>query len=107
MKKPYQIESQRAVKQLEAMATDGNPAVQMMLPMAEMIGWLKKGVGELIRQAGLQVMELLMQEEVREVVGERSQRQAERTANRWGSEQVALASDFGPLRQFVLAHPPS
>jgi putative transposase len=87
MKKPYQIEAQRAVKQLEAMATDGNPAVQMMLPMAEMVGWLRKGVGELVRQAGLQVMELLMQEEVRELVGERSQRQAERTANRWGSEQ--------------------
>jgi putative transposase len=87
MKKPYQIEAQRAVKQLETMATDGNPAGQMMLPMAEMIGWLRKGVGELIRQAGLQVMELLMQEEVRELVGERSQQQAERTANRWGSEQ--------------------
>jgi transposase-like protein len=55
--------------------------------MAEMIGWLRKGVGELIRQAGLQLMDLLMQEEVREVVGERSQRQAERTASRWGSER--------------------
>jgi hypothetical protein len=87
MKKPYQIGAQRAVKQLEAMAADGNPGVQMMLPMAEMVGWLRKGVGELIRQAGLQVMELLMQEEVRELVGERSQRQAERTANRWGSEK--------------------
>jgi len=32
-------------------------------------------------------MDLLMQEEVRELVGERSQRQAERSANRWGSEQ--------------------
>ena len=50
MKKPYQIEAQRAVKQLEAMATDGNPAVQMMLPLAEMMGWLRRGVGELIRQ---------------------------------------------------------
>ena len=87
MKKPYQIETQRAVRQLEAMAADGNPAVQMVLPMAEMVGWLRKGVGELIRQAGLQLMELLMQEEVRELVGERSQRQLERTANRWGSEQ--------------------
>ena len=29
MKKPYQIEAQRAVKQFEAMAADGNPAVQM------------------------------------------------------------------------------
>ena len=86
MKKPYQIETQRAVKQLEAMAADGDPAVQMVLPMAEMVGWLRKGVGELIRQAGLQLMDLLMQEEVRELVGERSQPQAERTANRWGSE---------------------
>ena len=86
MKKPYQIESQRAVKQFEEMAADGNPAVQMLLPMAEMVGWLRKGVGELIRQAGLQLMDLLMQEEVREVVGERSQRQAERRANRWGVE---------------------
>ena len=87
MKKPYQIESQRAVRQLEEMAADGNPAVQMMLPMAEMMGWLRKGVGELIRQAGLQLMDLLMQEEVRELAGERSQRQSERTANRWGSER--------------------
>ena len=86
MKRPYQIESQRAVKQFEEMAADGNPAVQMLLPMAEMVGWLRKGVGELIRQAGLQLMDLLMQEEVREVVGERSQRQAERRANRWGVE---------------------
>jgi putative transposase len=87
MKKPYQIETQRAVKGLEAMAANGNPAVQMMLPMAEMVGWLRKGVGELVRQAGLQLMDLLMQEEVREVVGERSQRQPERTASRWGSER--------------------
>jgi putative transposase len=87
MKRPYQIEAQRAVKQLEAMTTDGNPAVQMILPLAEMVGWLRKGVGELVRQAGLQLMELLMEEEVRELVGERSHRRAERTANRWGSEQ--------------------
>jgi putative transposase len=87
MKKPYQIDAQRAVKQFEALATDGNPAVQMVLPMAEMMGWLRKGVGELIRQAGLQLMDLIMQAEVRELVGERSQPQPERTANRWGSEQ--------------------
>jgi putative transposase len=87
MKKPYQIESQRAVKQLAEMAADGNPAVQMVLPLAEMIGWLRKGVGELIRQAGLQLMDLMMQEEVRAMAGEHYQRQAERTATRWGSER--------------------
>ena len=61
--------------------------MQMVLPMAEMVGWLRQGVGELIRQAGLQLMELLMEEEVRELVGERSQPQPERTANRWGTER--------------------
>jgi putative transposase len=87
MKKPYQIESLRAVKRLEAMAADGNPSVQMVLPMAEMIGWLHKGVGELVRQAGLQLIQLLMEEEVKQLVGERSQSLPERTANRWGSER--------------------
>src|SRR2546426_10126602 len=87
MKKPYQIEAQRAVKQLEAMAAEGNPAVQLVLPMAEMVGWLRQGVGELIRQAGVQIIGLMMEEEVRELVGERSQPQVERKANRWGSER--------------------
>ena len=87
MQKPYQIEAQRAARQLETMAADGNPAVQMVLPMAEMVGWLREGVGALIRQAGLRVMELLMEEEVRERVGERSQPRPDRTANRWGKER--------------------
>jgi putative transposase len=87
MKKPYQIEIQRAVKQFEALAADSNPAVQMVLPLAEMVGWLRKGVSELVRQAGLQLMDLMMQAEVEELVGKRSQRQAERTANRWGGER--------------------
>jgi transposase-like protein len=87
MKKPYQIEVQRAVNRLEEMAAEGNPAVQMVLPMAEMVGWLRKGVGELVRQAGLQLMSLLMDEEVRQLAGERSQPQPERTANRWGKER--------------------
>ena len=87
MKKPYQIESQRAVRRLEELAADGNPAVQMVLPLAEMVGWLRQGVGALIRQAGLQLMELLMEEEVRELVGERSRPLPGRTANRWGKER--------------------
>ena len=87
MKKPYQIEAQRAVKRLEEMAADGNPAVQMMLPMAEALGWLKQGVGELIRQAGVQLIALVMEEEVRELVGERHQPQPERRVNRWGKEK--------------------
>jgi hypothetical protein len=59
MKKPYQIQSQRAVKQLETMAADGNAAVQMVLPLAEMVfflpvddGWCSGGPAEDARKCG-------------------------------------------------------
>lgn len=87
MKKPYQIEAQRAVQRFERMAAERDPAVQMVLPMAEFIGWLRKGVGELVRQASLQVMELAMEEEVREFVGARHREQHERSAYRWSRER--------------------
>ena len=87
MKKPYQIESQRAVRRFEQRVADDNAAVQMVLPMAEVMSYLRQGVGELIRQTGLQLIELVMEEEVKQLVGERSQPSAARTANRWGSER--------------------
>src|ERR1017187_9868557 len=102
MKKPYQIESQQAVKRLERMAAEGNPDVQLVLPMAETLGWLRKGVGELIRQAGLRMMELMMEEEeVRALVGERSQPQPERRANRWGTEKgyCVVMGQKGPIER--------
>jgi hypothetical protein len=52
MKNLFQTEAQQAVKQFAARAADGNPAVQMALPLAEMAGRLCKGVTELVRQAG-------------------------------------------------------
>ena len=58
----------------------------MVLPLAEMVGWLRKGVGEMIWQASLQVMDLMMQEEVRELVGERGRRQDLRRRDRKGPE---------------------
>lgn len=87
MKKPYQIEGQRAVKRLEQMMAEGDPAVQMVLPMAEAMAWLKQGVGALIQQAGVQLLGQMMEQEVRELAGERSKPQADRQAHRWGSEE--------------------
>ena len=87
MKKPYQIESLRTVKRLEEMAAAGNLSVQMLLPMAEIVGWLHHGVGELVRQAGLQLMQLVVEEEVTQLVGDRGKANQDRTANRWGRER--------------------
>jgi hypothetical protein len=72
MKRRYQIEQQRAVNEFRQLATNQNPNIQMVLPMAEIVGLLQQGVGHLLREAGLALMSLVMEEEVRHLAGERS-----------------------------------
>lgn len=51
MKKRYQIDQQRAVQQFRRLATEQNPNIQMILPMADIVGLLQEGVGNLLRHA--------------------------------------------------------
>jgi hypothetical protein len=53
MKKRCQVDKQRAVQKFRRLATEVNPTVQMMLPMAGIVGLLQEGVGHLMREAGL------------------------------------------------------
>ena len=87
MKKQYQIEQQRAVQQFRRIATENNPNIQMTLPLADIVGLLQEGVGNLLRQAGLALMQLVMEEEVKSLAGERHQQHNGRRAHRWGTEQ--------------------
>jgi transposase-like protein len=86
MKRRYQIEKQRAVNEFRQLAAKENPTVQMMLPMAEIVGLLQQGVGHLLRETGLALMSLVMEEEVRHLAGERHQQHEGRRAHRWGQE---------------------
>jgi hypothetical protein len=56
MKKPYQIAAGRAVQRVRQWAEEKNPAVQLVLPMVEILTLAKQGAGELIRQTGLQLI---------------------------------------------------
>ena len=87
MQKRYQIDKQRAVQQFRRLATETNPNIQMILPLAGIVGMLQEGVGHLMREAGLVLMMGVMEEEVLHVVGERSVPNAGRQASRWGKEQ--------------------
>ena len=71
MKRQYQIEQQRAVQQFRRLANEQNPNIQMVLPLAEIVSLLQQGVGNLLRQAGLALMHLVMDEEVKSLAGER------------------------------------
>jgi putative transposase len=86
MKKQYQIDKQRAVQQFRRLATEENPNIQMVLPLAEIVGLLQDGVGHLLREAGLSLMNLVMEEEVRHLAGERHEQHEGRLAHRWGKE---------------------
>lgn len=86
MRKRYQIDQQRAVQQFRRLASDENPNIQMVLPMADIVGMLQEGVGHLLREAGLALMSLVMEEEVRHLAGERHEQRADRRVHRWGRE---------------------
>jgi putative transposase len=86
MKKRYQIDQQRAVQQFRRLATEQNPTIQMVLPLAEIVGLLQQGVGNLLRQTGLELMHLVMDEEVKALAGERHEQHPGRRAHRWGKE---------------------
>ena len=98
MKKRYQIEQQRAVQQFRRLATEENPNVQMILPLADIVGLLQQGVGHLLRQAGLELMSLVMDEEVRHLAGERHQQHEGRRAHRWGKEDGYCVVDGQKVR---------
>src|ERR1700726_442969 len=86
MKKRYQIDQQRAVQQFRRPPTKRNPSIQMVLPLAEIVGLLQQGVGHLPRQAGLALMHLLMDKEVKVLASERHEQYEGRRAHRWGKE---------------------
>ena len=86
MKRPYQIDQQLAVQRFRQLAREENPAIPMVFPMAEVVGLLQEGVGHLMREAGLALMSLVMEEEVRHLAGERHEQHPARRAHRWGKE---------------------
>jgi hypothetical protein len=86
MKKRYQIDQQRAVQEFRQLAREEHPNLQMVFPLTEVVGLLQEGVGHLMRGAGLALMSLVMEEEVRHLAGERHEQHPARRAHRWGKE---------------------
>ena len=93
MKKPYQIAAGRAVQRVRQWAENQNPAVQLILPMVEILALAKQGAGELVREAGLRIILLAMAQETDALTGARHQRSADRQAHRWSREDGYVVVD--------------
>ena len=93
MKKRYQIDRERAVQAFQRHARQSEGSLQLTLPLKEVAAALQDGVGHLMRQAGLELMQLIMEEEVRQLAGERYERRQDGQLYRWGGEQGFLVVD--------------
>ena len=93
MKKPYQIGAGRAVQRVRQWAEEKDPAVQLVLPMIEILALAKQGAGELVREAGLRVILLAIQQEADALTGTRHHHGPDRQALRWSREDGFVVVD--------------
>ena len=93
MKRRYQIDREGAVRRFEERAAQGEGGIQLHLPLKEIAAALQDGVGALMRQAGLELMQLIMEDEVRQLAGERCQRRQDEQGYRWGREDGFVVVD--------------
>jgi hypothetical protein len=86
LSKPYQIESCHAMQRFEASLRENQEPVQLLLPSVEIALAMKQGVGAMIRQAGLQLMQLVTERDVELMLAPRYQQAESRPGCRWGKE---------------------
>src|SRR5260370_12722767 len=106
MKKPYQIGAGRAVQRVRQWAEEKNPAVQLMLPMIEILALAKQGAGALVREAGLRVILLAIQQEADALTGALHQHGPDRQALRWSRADgfVVVDGQKVPIERRRLRH---
>ncbi len=89
MKRGYQVGDevgkQRSIRKFREIAEQG-ATVQLVLPMVEIMQLVQDGCGQLLREAGLRLMTLVMEQEAERLVGPRHQPDEQRTGYRWGNE---------------------
>ena len=91
MKKPYHIAAGRALQRMRQWAEERNPTVQLVLPMVEILALAKRSAGELVREAGLRVILLAIQQEADALTGTRHQHGPDRQALRWSRDVLPVS----------------
>ncbi len=86
MKKRYQIRKQRAAERFRSWAAANEEPLQLVLPTIEIAELAQARLGDLLRSVGKMFIETVMETEVEQLVGKRSQPNEARSAYRWGSE---------------------
>src|SRR5437764_9860234 len=86
VKKQYQISKRRAAERFEQWAKNNPIPIQLTFPTAGIAELAQHSLGDLLRAVGKIFIENVMESEVRELAGARSERDGDRNAYRWGKE---------------------
>jgi len=87
MKKQYQIDKQRAVQQFRRLTAQEDQAIQLVIPLEEVVDLVQRGLMNLALNMFTQVAEGVMDREVTALVGPRNRADPDRDRMRWGSER--------------------
>jgi len=86
MKKPYQIQKERALKSFREQSSASSDPIQFAMPLPEVVRLAQQGLMNLALTAFVQVAEQMMNWEVTGLVGPKNQLNAQRDNMRWGSQ---------------------
>ena len=81
MKRTYQIEERKAIQRCRSHLTNDPGTIQLTVPLAELAERMRRGVDQMLFDAELDLLELIMEEEVGWLSGIRYQRQDSRNIN--------------------------
>ena len=86
-KKISEISRRRAVQNFQKFALSSPIPIQLTFPLPEIAGLAQTSLGDLLRHVGKIFMENIMEAEVVQVAGPKSEPNPTRTAYRWGTEE--------------------
>ena len=81
MNRTYQIEERKAIQRFRSHLTNDPGTIQLIVPLAELAERMRRGVDQMLFDAELDLLELIMEEEVGWLSGIRYQRQDSRNIN--------------------------
>jgi putative transposase len=86
LKKTYQISRRRAAEKFRKLALANPTPIQLTFPLAEVAELAQASLGDLLRGVGKVFIETVMEAEVEQLAGKRSQPDPRRNIYRWGTE---------------------
>ena len=86
MKKTYQISRRRAVEKFRKFALTHPTPIQLTFPLSDVAELAQASLGDLLRGVGKIFIETVMEAEVEQLAGKRSQPNPQRNIYRWGVE---------------------